>query len=290
MIARVLASLLILSDTLAYAGEIVELRHGESSATVATAGARVLSLRLGGREVLWQPAQWLFPGGKGSHGGIFICWPWFGSDGPKNLARHGFARERLFAVREKAGDRLVLGLAADKGTEEIFPYDFNLEVEFSLTTRLSVTIRTRNVGGDSFEFGGGFHPYLAVGNRDDAVVKGVDGLPCANGMGELSPWKGDLRVTAACDGLFSETRSFGSYEVVDPLLSRRIGLVSRGTNRLTVWNPGRVGDDARKPGAIGPDGWRRFICVEPVLMEDGKIRLNPGDSHQMSLELTVLPM
>ena len=290
MIAQALASLLILSDALAYAGEFIDLRHGESSATVATAGARVLSLCLGGQEVLWQPAQWLLPGGKGSHGGIFICWPWFGTDGPKNLAKHGFARERVFAVREQEGDRLVLGLVTDTRTKEIFPHDFDLEVEFSLTSRLSVTIRTRNTGGDSFEFGGGFHPYLAVGNRDEAIVKGVDGLPCANETGELLPWKGDLRVTAACDRLFSETRTVGSYEIVDSLLSRRIVFVSRGTNRLTVWNPGMLGDGARKPGAIGPDGWRRFICAEPILMGNGKIRLKPGDSHQMSLELSVLPM
>ena len=39
---------------------------------------------------------------------------------------------------------------------------------------------------------------------------------------------------------------------------------------------------------VDEDGWRRFICVEPVLAGDGKIRLKPGDSHQMSLELRVL--
>ena len=285
MITWALASLLILSDTLAYVGEFIDLRHGESSATVATAGARVLSLRLGGQEVLWQPAQWLLPGGKGSHGGIFICWPWFGTDGPKNLAKHGFARERVFAVREKESDRLVLGLVADTRSKEIFPHDFDFEVGFSLTTRLAITIRTRNTGGDSFEFGGGFHPYLAVGNRDEAIVKGVEGLSCANETGKMLPWKGVLRVTAACDRLFLETRTVGTYEIVDSLLSRCIGLVSRGTNRVTVWNPGMIGGDVRKPGAIGFDGWRRFICVEPVLMGDGKIRLKPGDSHQMSLEL-----
>ena len=290
MIARLLALSLVLSGMFAHAGGFVELRYGESSATVATDGARVLSLRLDGREVLWQPSQWLFPGGKGSHGGIFICWPWFGSDGPKEHARHGFAREHVFSVREKERNGLFLGLAANDRTKEIFPHDFDLEVGFSLTTRLSVTLRTRNLGDDAFEFGGGFHPYLAVGNRDDAVVKGINGLPCANGTDEMLPWKGDLRVTSACDSLFSESRTVGSYEVVDAVLSRCIGLVSYGTNRLVVWNPGMIGDAADTPGAIGPDGWRRFICVEPVLTGDGKIRLKPGDRHQMSLELRVLPM
>lgn len=289
MIPRLLALSLTLSGMLAHAGEFVELCYGESLATVATDGARVLSLRLDGREVLWRPAQWRFPGGKGSHGGIFVCWPWFGSDGPKGCARHGFAREHVFSVRERERNRLVLGLAANDRTKAVFPHDFDLEVGFSLTTRLSVTIRTRNIGDDAFEFGGGFHPYIAVGNRDDAVVKGVDGLPCANGTGEMLPWKGDLRVTSACDSLFSENRTVGSYEVVDALLSRRIGLVSCGTNRLVVWNPGMIGGDADTPGAIGPDGWRRFICVEPVLMGHCKIRLKPGDNHQMSLELRVQP-
>ena len=280
----------MLSCLFAQTAEFIELRNGESSATIATSGARVISFRCRGNEVLWQPAQWRFPGGKGSHGGIFVCWPWFGSDGPKGRARHGFAREHVFSVREKERNRLVLGLAANNRTKEVFPHDFDLEVGFSLTTRLSVTIRTRNIGDDAFEFGGGFHPYIAVGNRDDTIVKGVDGLPFANGTGEMLPWKGDLRVTSACNSLFSESRTVGSYEVVDALLSRRIGLVSCGTNRLIVWNPGMIGDDADTPGAIGPDGWRRFICVEPVLTGECKMRLHPGDSHQMSLELHVLAM
>ena len=267
----------MLSCLFAQAAEFIELRSGESSAAIATSGARVISFRCRGNEVLWQPAEWLLPGGKGSHGGIFICWPWFGADGPKSHARHGFAREQAFTVREKEDNRLILGLVANDRTRKIFPYEFDLELGFLLTSRLSVSVRTRNTGKVPFDFGGGFHPYLAVGNRDDAVVRGL-------------PWEGDFRVTAACDRLFSGKGAPGSYEIVDAVLSRRIVLMPRGTNRVIVWNPGRIGDDAKKPGAIGPDGWRHFVCVEPALMGDGKVHLEPGESHLISLEVGALPL
>ena len=57
----------------------VKLETKHASAEVSLFGGRVLSFRKGGEEVLWRPREWRHEAGEWRHGGIPLCWPWFGS-------------------------------------------------------------------------------------------------------------------------------------------------------------------------------------------------------------------
>ena len=121
-----------------------------------------------GREYMWQPGHeiwshsslFMFPnparikGGRVSIGGRFY---------PQTM--QGFAQYREFKVIEHEASKLVLGLDADEGTRERFPYEFSLRLEFILEDdSLRETIRVFNNGEGDMYFGLGLHPgfYLPV--------------------------------------------------------------------------------------------------------------------------------
>jgi glucose-6-phosphate 1-epimerase len=52
-----------------------------------------------------------------------------------------------------------------------------------------------------------------------------------------------------------------------------------------VWNPGP--DKASRLADMGPDGWRRFVCVETTNAGDDVRVLGPGERHTMGATYSV---
>lgn len=286
----------VLASAVARAAEDrVELKYGDASAVVALDGARVLSYIADGKEVLWEPQEWRLTGEKWAHGGLPICWPWFGSSGPDPKIKHGFAWKHRFDVREQDASHVLLGWSAPAGAVAEFPPAFDLEVRITLTEALRVEIRTTNAGDKDFTFTVGTHPYLAVGDRDRTVVTRTDGLPyCDTRVSrDLSKiWQGDLAVTSAYDHAFAEVGKASYHELVDSSLGRRIGVSSVGASKLVVWNPGPgvISSANPAPGELGLKAWRSFVCVEPVISwRESAVNLAPGKTHVYSVEVTVTP-
>lgn len=134
------------------------------SAMVACSGAELRSLfdgvSLG--EIMWQgdPAWWkgtapvLFPivgglrNGSYRHGGREY-----------RLGQHGFARSSQFVRRCGGGDWVELGLAASEATREVYPFDFDFSVRFTLEREgIDVRYRVDNRSGEKMLFSIGSHP------------------------------------------------------------------------------------------------------------------------------------
>ena len=93
--------------------ERIELKSDYASCVVETRGARIMSFKpADGEEVVWQPDPVQVEEPKWAHGGIPVCWPWFGVNGEVEL--HGTAWTKPFEVvsnvREHGRARLVLDL------------------------------------------------------------------------------------------------------------------------------------------------------------------------------------
>ena len=279
--------------------EVISLYTQSSSAEVSLMGGRVISFKTKGEELLWTPQAWSYADNKWCHGGIPICWPWFGRVGPvTNCTIHGFAWHSRFAVRKKNitanRSELVLGLKSSDLQSKEWPYDFDLEYTIVLTDKLNLHIKTKNTGDKSFKFTGGFHPYFFIGDRDRTVVTGTDGLKFRDSRVSKvfnDVWKGDMKLLSSFDHVFAEVKAAPSHTIVDPVLDRRITGTSSGVTRLVVWNPGVEGAAYKKPGpgdlAIGD--WRHLVCVEPaVIGNDVAIDLQPGATHVMSTEISLV--
>ena len=270
-----------------YPNVVLANRYG--TAEVSLLGANTLSYRPTGHgPVLFRSAKKDADYGRGEevHGGVPVCWPQFGNRFSADLPKHGFASAMVFEVRgtEYSEDitEVTLGLKSDRATKGLWPHDFDLEVKVSVSMKLNLTLTTTNTGDSPFAFSCGFHPYLAVRNRDEAVVRGVDGcgFVCAAQHDRAHGTQaGDLVFDSAHSLVFDlKPASRHAFAVLDPGLRRALALASSGNDRLVVWNPG----PKSKPADLSADDWRKFVCVEPVSDWPSGRTLAPGAKHVLS--------
>ena len=272
--------------------ETVKIATPHAACEISRVGARVMSFRVRGEELLFAPREWKHGGGSFSSGGIPICWPWFGKSGPEGSKGHGFAHSLVFEVKSRTETNVVLCARSSADTKSIWPYDFGLEYTIALDGDvLSLRLETVNLSSEPFLLTEGFHPYFLVGDRDKVVVKGVDGRLFCDARSSTvfdAAWKGDLAVTDAFDHVFASPD--GEYSVVDASRGHTIKISAKGNRRLVVWNPGdaRPADATPVPGALGDGDWRHFVCVEPAtLWRDQGFILKPGERHSFSARISV---
>jgi galactose mutarotase-like enzyme len=80
-----------------------------------------------------------------------------------SLPRHGFARERSFECIDQSPESASFLLTADATTREVYPFDFQLVIRYSLLDNLlSCTYMITNPGREDCYFSLGAHPAFAV--------------------------------------------------------------------------------------------------------------------------------
>lgn len=182
------------------------------------------------------------------------------------LPRHGFARGRSFAVLEASSSRALFRLDCDAQTLQVYPFRFQLDVEFSLTgATLEVVSSVRNLGHEPMPASIGYHPglrwplpygrpraahFIEFANDEAPSIRrlGTDGLLTA----VRHPTPVSNRRLALDDALFRD-----DVVIFDDIRSRSVTYGADQGPRIRVDYP-----DAEylgiwtKPGA-------EFICIEP---------------------------
>jgi galactose mutarotase-like enzyme len=233
-------------------------------------GAQLSILRdRDGHDLLWNgdPSFWngrapiLFPivgelaGGKYRVGGEIY-----------HLPRHGFARGKRFEVVATTATTALFRLKADESTLPIYPFQFELDVRFSVSaTTLSVTSSVRNIGDVAMPASIGYHPafrwplpygreraahFMEFASDEPAPIRRL------NAIGLLAPEPLPTPVTGRRlqleDSLFEH-----DAVIFDQVRSRSVTYGAVDGPRIRVGFP-----DApylgvwTKPGAP-------FICIEP---------------------------
>ena len=147
-------------------GRLTTIRDGALEATVDSQGAQLMSLALEGREYLWQgdPAWWsrrapvLFP-----TVGVLAGDEATSAQGPVRLKRHGIVRLYDHEVVAEGPSSVTYRLGSSPETREAYPFDFRLEMTYSLAAgALSQRFRVTNVGSVDLPFSLGGHPAFNV--------------------------------------------------------------------------------------------------------------------------------
>ena len=163
--------------------DMMVLSNRYGSVTLSLMGAQIRSYRPAGmkEDILFAPKSMVIDGTKHVHGGIPVCWPWFGRNGEPGSVSHGFARTSLFEVRGRTeaddATTLVLGLRPTDETRKVWPYDFDLEYTIRLGATLDLFLRTKNTDARPVKITEGLHPYWRVSDRRRVRVDGLDGCP-----------------------------------------------------------------------------------------------------------------
>jgi galactose mutarotase-like enzyme len=147
----------------------LQIKNDFLTATFNAIGAELISLKSDEKEYIWEgnPEFW------GKHSPILF--PIVGAlkediyffEGKEyQLPRHGFAREKAFEVVEKVDDRIVFSLKNDTETLKVYPFYFELKIEYKLVeSKLNVQYSIKNNSGDKMYFSIGGHPAFKLPNH-----------------------------------------------------------------------------------------------------------------------------
>ena len=245
---------------------IFALTNEFGAVSVDTCGAYVLSyVPAGGHEVLFRQSEerrtnsWY-------HGGIPLCWPWFGRNGDPGSEMHGFVRlldwEVVSCTDSSRESRLHLRLRSGEESAKWLDGSFQLDYEIVLSEQLKLDLKMCNTGARRFAVTTGFHPYFSIRDMSNATVR--------------TP-RGEIRCVPGMDG----DRPFadGRYVLDDGV--RELTLTAWGNKKLVVWNQG----EAPLKG-LAPEDWRHFVCVEPAILPRMQgIWLEPQKTYELGMSI-----
>ncbi len=128
---------------------------------ISERGAELCSVRLGGREYIWQGDERFW----GWHSPVLfpVCGRLLHDRyrfGGKTYAMHmhGFAREKVFSAKQTSSRKAVFSLGEDEDTLSQYPFPFHLAVSYVLSNRrLTVRYTVRNTGNGPMFWNIGVH-------------------------------------------------------------------------------------------------------------------------------------
>jgi galactose mutarotase-like enzyme len=285
--------------------DLIEITSGALTAAINPLGAELTSLRdAGGRELMTNadPAFWashapiLFPVVGRLNGNTLRI------DGTSyEMEQHGFARRKMFDVVDSDAASVLFRLTANEETRRAYPFDFVLEVRFTLNdATLAVDVRITNAGAAILPTSLGFHPAFAWplpygdARGDHRMVFAADEageiVQLANGLfATRRPSPLDGRTLHLTDDVFAEDAL-----IWDPVQSQsvtygppagpKLRVDFPDTPYLGIWT---------KPGAS-------FVCIEPwhghadpagftgdFRDKPGVFEIAPGDDWCCSMAITL---
>ncbi len=186
--------------------------------------------------------------------GIPFLFPVFGrtpEDSIYPMEIHGFGHTSVWTVLEQREDVLRLELVANEETRKVYPFEFRVELVFSLIDgKLSIHQIYENTGEVGMPFAFGFHPYFAV-NPTEVKVQVDAGAELDMATGKPCPIKNNPVQLVFPEG----APEYGAFfvqaknEAVIQSEDKQIHMVfDENFNRLVFW---AVRD-------------KEFLCVEPI--------------------------
>jgi galactose mutarotase-like enzyme len=248
----------------------VTLSSDALSAELDPKGAQLSALRdRDGRDLLWNgdPAIWagrapiLFP-----IVGVLVDGKYRLGSTSYSLPRHGFARNRMFTLESANATTAVFRLHDDEETLLVYPFRFNLDIQFRLTgPTLSMTATIRNLGNEIMPASFGFHPAFRwplpqgqdrAGHFIEFATDEPDPVRRLDAAGLLSPERHATPIVQRRLVLTDELFKSDAL-ILDRIRSRSVVYAGTAGTQLQV----SFADSPylgiwTKPGA-------QFICIEP---------------------------
>jgi len=252
---------------------------------VSLFGGHVLDYRPAGvGPVLFQSKRAACAPGKALHGGIPVCWPWFGRMAGKPA--HGFAgRVRWDACATEYSDEateLRLSLPDSELSQPLWGFASALTLRVCLGQCLTLELVTENRDTRPFDVTLGFHPYFRVSDIRAVSVQGLDGARFTDYPStDIQRQHGALMVNGKMNRIFTPEKN--EVAIRDEKLRRVTLIAFSGTRNLIVWNP--WAEDIQRCDGLAEDDYTRMLCVEPANLGDTAITLDPGERHTLKMDI-----
>jgi galactose mutarotase-like enzyme len=247
----------------------VTIRSGRLVAEISRQGAELTRLQdRDGNELLWNGCE------KWWTGRAPLLFPIVGrlpndiaiSDGKAfSMRQHGFARNKQFSIVGASVSKCILSLASDDATRQQFPFDFVLEVAFSIedaALRIGATVFNKSPRAMPVSFG--FHPAFRWplpygGSRQDYEIR-FESSEC-------------VPIYRTTDGLLDIAESTEIFEgrtlsLDDAMFVSGALIFNRLKSRAVNFGvPGQPSIRIRFPNMPHLGVWTKpgagFLCIEP---------------------------
>ena len=243
---------------------MITLKNNKLTVIIKSYGAELSSIRDNetGREYIWQgnPSVW--------NGQAPILFPITGrlssdsftyGDQKYYLQKHGFARKSAFSVVSADTESAGFSLSSSEETRRVYPFDFILNLDFSIfDNTLLITNTVHNTGDNEMFFSLGAHPAFNIelgdtvqfSEYEDFTTYLFDEYGLASGKETLAVHQKTITIT---DHLFDKDALF-----FPKLHSTSAKFVTKNGEDLLEMAFGKVPFLGlwAKPGAP-------FVCIEP---------------------------
>ncbi len=272
----------------------IKIDNGTATALISIYAGQVLAYRPLSEceDLLFLSGKAYYKEGKAIKGGIPVCWPWFGPD-PEEKGRpgHGFVRNRPWALSgteatPEGETKVVLELTDNEETREIWPNAFQLLLEISVGTNLTVKLITRNTGDRSYSITQALHTYFKVGDIDRVKVLGLENLQYLDkaDKGLEKTQQDEVRISEEVDRIYTGVQ--GNLTIDDTDLGRQILISSIGSRTAVVWNPwAKIAADMAD---LGDDDYKQLICVETANTADEIVEIPSGGESRLVAQYTII--
>lgn len=268
----------------------VKIKTRNAQALISLYGGQILSYSPDDKnELLFLSEIANYNKGKAIKGGVPVCWPWFGVD-PEDKGRqsHGFARNKMWQlisteVISESECKVVMGLKDDEETLKLWPHSFQLEIEILVGNSLSVLLRTKNSGQDSFKITQALHTYFSVSDVGKVYLQGLDAKSYLDkakiNLGEEKKLQsGNVEFNQEVDRIYLDVPNV--MQLIDSHRAREINISSSGNKTAVVWNP--AAELSQKMSDLYDDDYQKFVCVETANAADNVIEVLPGETFELS--------
>jgi D-hexose-6-phosphate mutarotase len=267
-----------------YPEVVIASKYG--TAEIALLGATVLSYRPTGHSpVLFRPAKTDHNRSESFHGGIPLCWPWFGKNTEDaSLPSHGIARISTWQVgrcEEGEDGRVNLLLALPPENDMIPSGALAMEIGNELTMSL-ITLDVPR----AMPYSAAMHTYFAVSDYEQVAVTGLEDLAFTEFADDAIPHPEDPLIPLGhIDRIYHPVPENTEITIHDPAWERSIRICRAGSGSAVVWNPGA--GLAAGMADLGEGNERGFLAVETTVVPAENIMLRCGETHELTTRIQV---
>lgn len=193
-------------------------------------------------------------------GGVPVLFPQFADRG--HLPKHGLARQRQW--RQMTAYRYALHLYPLPQLGWFGDAELELQLSHSIHEQsVTLTLRIKNTGTQSFAFTGGLHPYFLVRDVQRCRVFGLEKTAYQDRYGSTN--------SLSRSGWIEQGKAFERIYLDAPQLvvddgHRALQLTCHGFTQWMIWNCGKIG--AQSLVDLPNADWNKFLCIEPVIAEE----------------------
>lgn len=246
-------------------------------------GAQVLGAKAGAlTDVFFLSDLEMRGEGKPYRGGVPVLFPQFNRFG--DYRKHGYLRDMDWQIKQvDSDDKLITQADIHLAPIENWQHDCDVRLTTTVTDKKIVMTLTVINTGDDFEFTSGLHPYFAINSAMDKLdIQGLSGVHAVNySENDSSFAKGEF----VFDGTRIERLFDSAPAVTFDNGQDTLKISCTGFDQWMVWNCGA--DDAIKMADLPDEDWNKFICIEPVIV-DNPVKLPAGQSFVASMTVEVV--